>query len=110
MYSTAQNFQLVYFCRFATFSKARDAVIYGVGSLDDRSTPNVPRSWASKSGGQNMQFVYKFDKISLLGQVCQHAASCTPGFVEQRVHYKMAGGLGGAQRPLRPFEKHSRNR
>ena len=34
MYSSSQHFQLVYFCRFATFSKARHAVLYSVGSID----------------------------------------------------------------------------
>ena len=111
MYSTSQHFRLVYFGRFATFSKARHAVIYGVGSLDDRRTPNVQkacrslRRWASQNG-ENFQFLYKYDKISLSGQICQHKASCTPGFVEQRTCITNwgGGGLGGAHPP--PFEKH----
>ena len=91
MYSTSQHFELVYFCRFATVSKARHAVIYGVGSLADRSTPNVQKHVGAcgaglpKNGGENMQILYKYDKISLFGQICQHKASCTPGFVEQRM-------------------------
>ena len=97
----AQHFQLVYFCRFATFSKARHAVIYSVGSLDVLQTNKACRSlrsWASKNGSENMQFLYKYDKMSLFGQICQHKASCTPGFVEQRTCItRWRGGLGGAQ-------------
>ena len=109
MYSSSQHFQLVYFCRFATFSKDRHAVMYSVGSLDVSQTYKACRSlrsWASKNGSENMQFLYKYDKISLFGQICQHEASCTPGLVEQRtcITNGEARGLRGAQPPA--FEKH----
>ena len=51
-----------------------------------------------------MQFLYKYDKISLSGQICQHKVSCRPGFVENALALQMARGLRGAQPP--PFEKH----
>ena len=58
------------------------------------------RSWASKSGGENMQFLDKYDKTSLLGQICQQEASCSPGFVEQRFCItKWRGGWGERQPP-----------
>ena len=52
-----------------------------------------------------MQFLYKSDKISKFGQICQHEVSCRPGFVEQRTRITNGGGgAGGAAPP--PFEKH----
>ena len=52
-----------------------------------------------------MKFLYKSDKISLFGQICQHEISCRPGFVEQRTRITNGGGgAGGAAPP--PFEKH----
>ena len=62
------------------------------------------RSWASKSGGENMQFLYKYEKISLFGQIRQQEASCTPGFVEQRTCMTKWRESWGGQPPL--FEKH----
>ena len=45
------------------------------------------RSCASTNGGENIQFLYKYDKISLFGQICQHKAPCTP--------VQNGAGLGG---------------
>ena len=53
---------------------------------------------------ENMQFLYKYDKIALFGQICQHEVSCRPGFVEQRNCITNGGGLRGGQPP--PFQKH----
>ena len=51
-----------------------------------------------------MQFLCEYDKISLLGQICQHQVSCRPGFVQQRTCITNGGGVGGGAAP--PFEKH----
>ena len=54
-----------------------------------------------------MQFLYKSDKISPFGQICQHEVSCRPGFVEQRTRITNGGGgCGGRSSPPPPFEKH----
>ena len=101
MYATSQHFQLVYFSSFAIFQSSTYCY-YGVGSLDDRSIQAYKsmyislRSWASKNGGENIQFLYKYDTISLFGQICQRKAPCTP--------VRNGAGLLGAQPP--PFEKH----
>ena len=50
-----------------------------------------------------MQFLYKYDKISLFGQICQHEVSCRRGFVEQRTCITNGGGVAG--RAVPPFEK-----
>ena len=112
MYSTSQHFQLVYFCRFATFSKARHAAIYGVSNLDDRNTPNVQKHVGACEAVLQKTVVRTCSSCTsmiriLFGQIRQHKASCTPGFVEQRTCItKWRGGWGGAQPP--PFEKHKR--
>ena len=54
-----------------------------------------------------MQFLHKYDKISLFGQICQHEVSCRPGFVEQRTCITNGGGVAGCAAPSPPpFEKH----
>ena len=54
-----------------------------------------------KKRSENMQFLYKYARISLFGQICQNEVSCRP---EQRTCITNGGGLRGAQPP--PFEKH----
>ena len=51
-----------------------------------------------------MQFLYKYDKISLFGQICQHKVSCRPGFVERRTCITNGEAVAGGAAP--PFEKH----
>ena len=59
-----------------------------------------------------MQFLYKSDKFSLFGQMCQHEVSCKPGFVEQRTCITNGGGVcGGAAPPqLKSMDKDQNTR
>ena len=78
MYSSSQHFQLVYFCRFATFSKARQTVIYSV------------------SGAQPPpQFEKHGQRSEHTGFLTVHRLFCFASCL----HYEIAGGVGGGRSP-----------
>ena len=110
MYSTSQHFQLVYFCRFATFSKARHAVIYGVGSLDDRITPNVQKHVGACEAGLQKTVVSTCNSCtSMIRFLCSDKYVNTKllaplDLLSNALALQNGGGLAGAQPP--PFEKH----
>ena len=134
MYSSSQHFQLVYFCRFATFSKARHAVIYSVGSLDVLQTYKACRSlrsWASKNEVRTcssctsmLRFrCLNMSKQSFLQTGATHlhykwrgvaGGAAPPHWLLDRswlfcfascLHYEIAGGLGGRRTPPLPICK-----
>ena len=51
-----------------------------------------------------MQFLYKYDKISMFGQICQHEVLADLDLLSDALALQMARGLRGAQPS--PFEKH----
>ena len=105
MYSTSQHFQLVYFSRFATFSKARHAVIYGVGSLDDRSTPSVQKHVGTCEAGLQKTVVRTYNSCTSMIRLL-----CLDKYVNTKLLacvYKVARGWGGrSPRHLKSTDKH----
>ena len=98
MYSSSQHFQLVYFCRLATFSKARHAVIYSVGSLDVLQTYKACRSLRSWTSTNVVRTCSSC--TSMFGQIFRADLD----LLSNALALQMAGWLRGAQPP--PFEKH----
>ena len=102
MYSTSQHFQLVYFCRFATFSKARHAAIYGVGSLDDTSTSNVQKHVGACEGGLPKTVRTCSSCTSMIRFLCLHK------YVNTKLvaHLDLLSNALASQTGAPPFEKH----
>ena len=90
MYTSSQHFQLVYFCRFATFSKARHAVMYSVASK------NVVRTCSSCTSMMKFRCLDKYVNTKFLADV---------DLLSNALALQMAGGLRGRSPPP-PFEKH----
>ena len=110
MYSTSQQFQLLYICRFATFSKARHAVIYGVGSPDDRSTPKVQQHVGACEAGLQKTVVKtcsSCNKISLFGQIINIKLLAHLDLLSNRLALQNGGGVrGGRSHPhLKSMDK-----
>ena len=104
MYSSSQHFQLVYFCRFATFSKARHAVTYSVGSLDVLQTYKACRSlrsWASKKVVRTCSSCTSMLRFRCLDK---YVKTKFLAYLSNALALQMAGGLRRVQ--PHPFEKH----
>ena len=107
MYSSSQHFQLVYFCPFATFSKARHAVIYSVGSLDVLQTYEACRSlrsWASKNVVRTCSSCTSMIRFRCLDKYVSTKFLADLDLLSDALALQMASALRGAQPP--PFEKH----
>ena len=89
MHASSQHFQLVYFCRFATFSKARHAVLYSVASK------NVVRACSSCTSMIRFRRLDKYVNTKFLADL---------DLLSNALELQMAGGLRGRRPP--PFEKH----
>ena len=108
MHSSSQHFQLVYFCRFATFSKARHAVIYSVGSLDVLQTYKACRSlrsWASQNVVRTCNSCTRLIRFRCLDKYVNTKFLADLDLLSNALALQMAGGVRGAQLPP-PFEKH----
>ena len=95
----SQHFQLVYFCRFATSSKARHAVIYSVGSLDVLQTYKACRSlrsWASKNVVRTCSSCASLIRFRCLDKYVNIADL---GLLSNALALQMAGGLRGRSPP-----------
>ena len=88
-------FQLVYFCRSATFSRARHAVTDGVGSLDDRGTPNVLRGWASKAVVKTCSYCTSMIGFRCLDDYVNTKLLAHLGLLSNALALRNGGGAGG---------------
>ena len=91
MHASSQHFQLVYFCRFATFSKARHAVLYSVASK------NVVRTCSSCTSMIRFRRLDKYVNTKFLADL---------DLLSNALALQMAGGLRRRSPPRPPFEKH----
>ena len=109
MHSSTQHFQLVYFRRFATFSKARHAVIYSVGSLDVLQTYKACRSlrsWASTNVVRTCNSCTSLIRFRCLDKYVNTEFLADLDLLSNALALQMAGGVRGAQLPPPQFEKH----
>ena len=107
MYSSSQHFQLVYLWPVATFSKARHAVIYSVGSLDVLQTYKACRSlrsWASKNVVRTCSSCTSMIRFRCLDKYVSTKFLADLDLLSDALALQMARGLRGAQPP--PVEKH----